>query len=145
MPFIILIGLWFFGTLLGGATPFGLFDSKPAAGVGGAAAGIGILALFTRAFRGDRWCWLGISFLVWYSVYGIKVGAGSEFWPYRGWGYDSLSFFGRPWAFWYTVIYTLLMTVFGISALKRWGLDRKDRFQILRFTSLLAFQWIFFS
>ena len=36
------------------------------------------------------------------------------------------------------------MTVFGIEALNRWGIKRKDKFQILRFASLLAFQWIFF-
>ncbi len=36
------------------------------------------------------------------------------------------------------------MTVFGIRALKRWGLERRDRFQIWRYVSLLSFQWIFF-
>ena len=36
------------------------------------------------------------------------------------------------------------MTVFGLQALKRWGLDRKDKFQIWRYVSLLSFQWIFF-
>jgi polyferredoxin len=41
-------------------------------------------------------------------------------------------------------MYTLLMTVFGIQALKRWGIDRKDKFQIWRYISLLSFQWIFF-
>jgi hypothetical protein len=41
----------------------------------------------------------------------------------------------------YTVLYTLTTTVFGIQALKRWGLDRRDRFQIWRYVSLLSFQW----
>jgi polyferredoxin len=41
-------------------------------------------------------------------------------------------------------MYTALMTVFGLQALKRWGLDRKDKFQIWRYVSLLSFQWIFF-
>src|SRR5262249_35864520 len=54
------------------------------------------------------------------------------------------SFFGRPATFWYTVLYTTLMTVFGIPALKRWGIDRKDKFQIWRYISLISFQWIFF-
>jgi len=36
------------------------------------------------------------------------------------------------------------MTVFGLLAMKRWGLDRKDKFQIWRYVSLLSFQWIFF-
>ncbi len=53
-------------------------------------------------------------------------------------------FSARPWSFWYTVLYTTLMTVFGIGAIKRWGIDRKDKFQIWRYTSLLGFQWVFF-
>ena len=81
---------------------------------------------------------------MWYTVYGVKIGKGEEFWPYRDWGYKFLSFFNRPWSFWYTVLYTTLMTVFGLQALKRWGLDRKDKFQIWRYVSLLSFQWIFF-
>jgi len=55
-----------------------------------------------------------------------------------------LSLFDRPWSFWYTVAYTLVMTYFGLQALKRWGIDRKDKFQIWRYASLLSFQWIFF-
>ena len=55
-----------------------------------------------------------------------------------------MSFFDRPWTFWYTVMYTGLMTFFGIQAMKRWGFDRKDKFQIWRFTGLISFQWIFF-
>ena len=94
--------------------------------------------------RGDRYAWLGASFLAWYTIYGVKVGGGSEFWPFTGWGYEALSFLQRPWAFWYTVLYTALMTIFGLQAMKRWGLDRKDKFQIWRFISLLSFQWIFF-
>lgn len=139
-----LLGLWFLGAALGGDAPFGW--SLPSWGslAGGLAAAAAVAALVAGGLRGDRWAWLGISFLVWYSVYGIKVGGGEELWPYQGWGYGSLSFFERPWSFWYTVLYTSLMTVFGIAALKRWGLERRDRFQIWRYTSLLAFQWIFF-
>ena len=81
---------------------------------------------------------------MWYSIYGAKVGKGQEFWPFRDWGYSALSFFDRPWSFWYTVMYTVMMTFFGIQALKRWGLDRKDRLQVWRFVSLLSFQWVFF-
>jgi hypothetical protein len=36
------------------------------------------------------------------------------------------------------------MTIFGIQAMKRWGIDRKDKFQIWRYVSLLGFQWVFF-
>lgn len=113
--------------------------------IGGAIAGIGVAALvyFGRR-REDRYAWLGVSFLAFYTVYAVKVGSGNEFWPYRDWGYKVFSFFNRPWSFWYTVLYTLTMTVFGIQALKRWGLDRKDRFQIWRYVSLISFQWIFF-
>ena len=42
------------------------------------------------------------------------------------------------------MLYTLVMTVFGLQAMKGWGLDNKDRFQIWRYVSLLGFQWIFF-
>ncbi len=139
-----LLGLAFFGGRLGGSMPI---EAEPAGGVplvGGLVALTAIAWLVLSGARGNRWSWLGISFLAWYSIYGIKVGPGSEFWPYKGWGYDSLSFFSRPWAFWYTVVYTVLMTVFGLGALKRWGIDRKDKFQIWRYTSLLSFQWIFF-
>ncbi len=138
------LGLWFFGSALGGPSPFGWELGAP---ISWLAAGVALASLGTlvaSGFRGDRWAWLGFSFVIWYSIYGIKVGKGEEFWPYRGWGYESISFFGRPWSFWYTVLYTGLMTVFGIQALKRWGLDRQDRFQIWRYTSLVSFQWIFF-
>ncbi len=139
-----LFGLSMFGGSLGGEMPLGLdaTGSLPMLGGLGALAAVG--ALVWTGARGNRWSWLGLSFFAWYSIYGIKVGTGSEFWPYKGWGYESMSFFSRPWAFWYTVMYTALMTIFGISALKRWGLDRKDKFQIWRYTSLIGFQWIFF-
>ena len=94
--------------------------------------------------RVDRYAWLGVSFLIWYTIYGAKTGTGSEFWPFRDWGYTALSFLDRPWSFWYTVLYTVLMTLFGLQAMKRWGLEKNDKFQIWRFVSLLSFQWIFF-
>jgi len=91
-----------------------------------------------------RWVGLLIAFAIAYSIYGIKLGKGEEFWPYRGWGYEALSFFGRGWSFWYTVLYTAVVTVFGLQAMKRWGFDRKDKFQIYRFATLIGFQWTFF-
>ncbi len=138
------LGLWIFGPTLGGSMPLGIDLGSLGSIAGGVLALLASMSLIGLGIRGDRWSWLGLSFFVWYSIYGIKVGKGAEFWPYQGWGYTSLSFFERPWAFWYTVLYTALMTIFGIRALKRWGLERKDRFQILRFTSLISFQWIFF-
>ena len=138
-------GLWLFGVKLGGHASLSRFDLSfvpPWTGLLIGAVGIG--ALIRAGAKGDRFAWLGLSFFVWYSVYGIKFGKGQEFWPYQNWGYKFLSLFGRPWSFWYTILYTTLMTVFGLQALKRWGLDRNDKFQIWRYTSLLSFQWIFF-
>ena len=141
---LTLVGLWFLGGALGGPHPFG-WELPTFGPIIGALAAIGALGgLIQTGSKGNRWSWLGISFLIWYALYGIKVGNGAEFWPFQGWGYKSLSFFQRPWSFWYTVMYTGLMTAFGLRALKRWGLDRRDKFQIWRFTSLLSFQWIFF-
>lgn len=91
-----------------------------------------------------RWLLLAFSFVIAYTIYGVKYGAGEEFWPFRGWGYQALSFFGRGWSFWYTVLYTAVMTIFGWQAMKRWGWDRQDRFQIYRYASLIGFQWSFF-
>jgi len=144
MTLLSLVGLWFLGPALGGPAPFGVDLGSIGVAIGAIAAAGALAGLTVTGAKGNRWSWLGVSFLLWYSIYGIKVGKGTEFWPYRGWGYTSLSLLDRPWSFWYTVMYTALMTAFGIRALKRWGLDRRDKFQIWRFTSLLSFQWIFF-
>ncbi|MBL8295146.1 MAG: NAD(P)-binding domain-containing protein [Bryobacterales bacterium] len=103
-----------------------------------------LAALALAGWRRNRYALLGLTFLVSYTIYGAKLGTGAEFWPYRGWGYEFFSFFDRPMAFWYTVSYTAVMTVFGIQAAKRWGWDRKDRFQAWRYASLIGFQWVFF-
>ena len=134
----VLCGLWLFGwhtdvaALAAWKLPGGLL----------ALASLG--GLLASGIRGSRFAWLGVSFLIAYTIYGAKLGENLEFWPYRGWGYKALSFSNRPWSFWYTVLYTLVMTVFGLQAMKRWGLDKKDRFQIWRYVSLLGFQWICF-
>lgn len=107
---------------------------------GAAAALASIAGLAFAGWRGNRFAWLGFSFLLCFTIYGAKA----DLWPYKGWGYQLFSLFGRPMSFWYTVIYTIVMTVFGINAMKRWGFDRNDRFQIWRYVSLLGFQWIFF-
>ena len=92
----------------------------------------------------SRFALLALTFVIAYTIYGVKQGEGHEFWPYRGWGAQAFTFFHRPWSFWYTVLYTAVMTVFGVQAMKRWGLDRKDKFQIWRYISLIGFQWLFF-
>lgn len=135
---LTLAGLWVFG----GETGVAALQGMGVAGGLLAMGGMGALAY--AGWRGSRFAWLGIAFLVSYTIYGAKLGTGHEFWPYRGWGYEALSLGGRPWAFWYTVMYTAVMTVFGVQAMKRWGFDRKDRFQIWRYSSLLGFQWVFF-
>ena len=136
-----LFGLWFAGGQTG-LVPDVFQQLSAWAGALAAAASVGALILTGK--NGDRWSWLSLSFLIWYTIYGAKTGGGREFWPFTNWGYDALSFADRPWSFWYTLIYTGLMTVFGIQALKRWGLERKDRFQVWRYISLIGFQWIFF-
>jgi hypothetical protein len=132
-----LVGLWYAGGQTG-MLPETLAPTF--AILGGALCLLAFAMLLILGMHGER-CW---AFRFW---------SGTRFtarnWvPARSsggnWGYNALSFFDRPWSFWYTVLYTFLMTFFGIQALKRWGLDRKDRFQVWRFISLLAFQWIFF-
>ena len=136
-----MVALWLFGGHAGETiSALGQVPSW----AGGVAAALGLALLVKTGLGGDRWSWLGLSFFAWYSIYGIKLGSGSEFWPYKNWGYDALSFADRGWSFWYTVGYTGLMTVFGIQALSRWGLKKKDKFQIWRFASLVTFQWLFF-
>ncbi|NIR48181.1 NAD(P)-binding domain-containing protein [candidate division KSB1 bacterium] len=139
------VGLWIFGVRFG-AQPslLGIELSLIPSWFGILLWAAGLIGLIQFGRKGDRFAWLGLSFFVWYTVYGVKVGKGQEFWPYKDWGYQLLSVFDRPWSFWYTVLYTTLMTVFGLQALKRWGLHRKDKFQIWRFVSLLSFQWVFF-
>jgi len=139
------IGLSIFGVKFGGSASFlGVSLSFLPEWFGLLIWALSLAGLIRFGIKGDRFAWLGFSFFVWYTIYGAKVGGGDEFWPYKNWGYKFLSFFNRPWSFWYTIIYTTLMTFFGLEAVKRWGLDRKDKFQIWRYVSLISFQWIFF-
>jgi NosR/NirI family transcriptional regulator, nitrous oxide reductase regulator len=140
MTLAVLLGLWVLG---GKASIESVRHIPPWAGAFVALASL--VSLIALGLRGDRFAWVGTSFLVCYTIYGVKIaGPGGEYWPYGKWGYEFFSFFGRPASFWYVVLYTVVMTVFGIQALKRWGLDRKDNFQIWRYISLLGFQWTFF-
>jgi putative YpdA family bacillithiol system oxidoreductase len=141
LSLLSLLGLWFMGRETGIITEY---LATAFVWLGTSLTVASLVTLIYLGVKGQRWAWLGLSFLLWYTIYGAKLGNGLEFWPFKNWGYDALSFANRPWSFWYTVLYTALMTIFGIEALKRWGLDRKDRFQIWRFFSLISFQWIFF-
>ena len=137
-----LAGLWIFG----GQASVDAVRQMPS-GVGGLLAASAFATLLLTGFRGSRWSWLGVSFLFFYALYGIKEGsngAGREFWPFSGWAYPLFAWFERPMSFWYTVLYTAVLSIFGVQAMKRWGFDRKDKFQIRRYTSLIAFQWSFF-
>ena len=136
---LTLVGLWFAGGKVFGDAPVVALQW-----VGGLIAAAAFVTLIVSGVRGSRWAWLGVSFLICYSIYGIKYGQGREYWPYRGWGYRAISLFGRPWSFWYTVFYTIIMLGFGLKALRRWGLDRADKFQIWRYASLMGCQVVFF-
>jgi len=131
-------GLWVFGGKTGIAALAGYSTA------GGVVALASIAALLFCGLRGSRYAWLGFSFVIAYTIYGAKQAEGYEYWPYRGWGARALAFWNRPWSFWYTVLYTTVMTVFGLQAMKRWGIDKHDRFQVWRYVSLISFQWIFF-
>ena len=134
-----LLGLW----VMGGQALLDVARQMPR-WLGGLVALGAFGTLLATAVRGQRWSWLGFSFLGFYSLYAIKVGPDQEFWPYTGWAYQLFNFGNRPVQFWYSVLYTVVMTFFGLQALKRWGLDRQDKFQIWRFSSLIGFQWVFF-
>ena len=97
-----------------------------------------------REWTWKRYLYLALAFALVYSICGNRMGHGHEFWPFRGWGFKTLSFLDRPWGFWCTVAYTALVTIFGFKAMKRWGFDYKDRFQIWRYSCLIGFQWTFF-
>ena len=138
LAFTALAGVW----VLGGRTGFPALEGYSWAGGVIALASLG--ALVFSALRGSRFATLGVSFVICYTIYGAKQAAGYEYWPYRGWGAQALAFWNRPWSFWYTVLYTAVMTVFGLQAMKRWGFAKRDRFQIWRYVSLISFQWVFF-
>ncbi|MCP3927348.1 MAG: NAD(P)-binding domain-containing protein [Desulfobacterales bacterium] len=67
------------------------------------------------------------------------------FWPFSyAQGISHLpAIFKHP-SFWYSAVYTILMTVFGLIAMKRWSKGWTDTYQIKRFTSLIIFQLLSF-
>jgi len=114
----------------------------------GALLGPAIGLAWRGRFRADRYAWLGLSFIVCMTVYGIA----KSLEPYKAlFGVDpggtiGFTFFGsfRSGAFLYTVAYCVVMTVFGAIAMKRWGFDHKDKSQIARYCCLIGCQWVFF-
>ncbi|MDA0348733.1 MAG: NAD(P)-binding domain-containing protein [Verrucomicrobia bacterium] len=89
----------------------------------------------------SRWTWLGITSLVVYTLYAWKKG----FWPfpYQFGIKDLPGILSHP-SLWYSLLYTFLMTYFGLKAMKRWNLGGKDTYQTYRFASLICFQIISF-
>ena len=122
-----------------------------------------------------RWATLAAVFVGVYSLYALKsYGKGLVAWPYQGWidpaTYDAwlgkifqVAFVPFAWLFsetalgdiaadrgyqqgyLYSLLYTVVMVVFGWEALVRWRNKAKDgRYQTWRFSSLIAFQVVFF-
>ncbi len=137
--------------LLWSMAAFGLRDCaasmRLALGLG-ALVGPALALAWRGRFRGDRYAWLGLSFIVCMTIYGIA----KSLEPYKTLfgvapgGTIEFMFFGslRSGAFLYTVAYCVVMTVFGAMAMKRWGFDHKDKSQIARYCCLIGCQWVFF-
>ena len=122
-----------------------------------------------------RWLYLGATFLFVYSLYTLKsYGKGPSAWPYShliapdtydvglrgifewaflpfGWLFeahameDILGNRGYQQGYIYSLLYTVVMTVFGYRAMVRWrNVARDGRYQTYRYLTLLAFQVGFF-
>ena len=63
---------------------------------------------------------------------------------YYGEGLGGFSGILKNPSFWYSAVYTLLLTVCGFFAMKRWSRNGTDRHQIYRFSSLIACQVVSF-
>ncbi|NNF43271.1 MAG: NAD(P)-binding domain-containing protein [Phycisphaerales bacterium] len=119
---------------------------------------IGIRMEGTWTWR--RWLVLLVAFLVCYFVYGAK--SNPPLWPFNvpvAWlgSADTPVSFGTWWSslqvgegrwsfklngsFWYSLLYCVLMTVFGLKAFYRWGVKYDDAYQRKRFASLITVQW----
>ncbi|MFQ5489554.1 MAG: NAD(P)-binding domain-containing protein [Phycisphaerae bacterium] len=104
-----------------------------------------------RTWDVKRWVILAASFTFCYTLYGVKKPA----WPFRAG--DALSsigqaisfktpdvlgqFVGIDPVFWYACAYSIVMTVFGLKAYRRWGVAYNDSYQKKRFASLILVQW----
>ncbi len=119
--------------------------------------GLGTLIYMGR--RRNRYAWLGMTLLISYTLYAAK--GSSPHFPFHWIGAERIAEFlstgllgwfvpravvalkGAP-SFWYSALYTFLVLYFGIKAMKRWGIDRKDPYQVKRYISIMAFQLVFF-
>ena len=78
---LVTIATMFGLSLAGPDTSVGAWSSSVTRWLGVAAAVTAFGILVSMGRRRNRYAWLGISFLVWYTIYGAKLGSGSEFWP----------------------------------------------------------------
>ncbi|PCJ19909.1 MAG: hypothetical protein COB02_06420 [Candidatus Cloacimonadota bacterium] len=89
----------------------------------------------------SKYIYLALSFVFIYLLYAWKKGMA----PFHyGQFINNLpSVLSVP-SFWYSLLYTVLMVVFGVKAMKRWNRNGKDTYQTYRFMSLIFFQIISF-
>ncbi len=89
-----------------------------------------------------RYATLVFSFIAVYLLYAWKKGKA----PFvvAGQGIENLPSIFSNTSFWYSALYTTLMIIFGIKAMKRWNRQGKDRYQTYRFLSLITFQLMSF-
>jgi len=88
-----------------------------------------------------KWAGLILAFVLIYLLYAWKKGYAP--FPYQ-WGIAGLPGLLAVPSFWYSLLYTILMMVFGIKAMKRWNKGGKDIYQTYRFLSLIGFQILSF-
>ncbi len=95
-----------------------------------------------RDWTPKRWALLAGLMAFVYTLFALK----SMRWPFNLVSperYRELFYwFGQAPSFWYTVLYTVLVTGFGIQAMRRWG--KNDRYQRWRYVSFISFQIGFF-
>ncbi|MHC4812120.1 MAG: NAD(P)-binding domain-containing protein [Planctomycetota bacterium] len=147
--------------MIGAELPFGFFKK------------VGIR--LEQTWQWKRWVVLLLAFLGVYSLYSIKsFGKGAVAWPFEGmispaaydgtlramfeWGFlpfawmfqeaalaDIMADRGFQQGYLYSLLYTIVMVVFGWEAMIRWrGHARDGRYQTYRYLTLLAFQVGFF-
>ncbi len=104
-----------------------------------------------RTWDFKRWAALIVAFLVCYTIYGVKKPAwpfadGDIFasWPHKV-SFNTPSILGSfvrvdP-VFWYAFLYSVVMTIFGLKAYRRWGVAFQDSYQKMRYVSLITVQW----
>jgi len=89
-----------------------------------------------------RWSILAGSFIVVYLLYAWK----KAFFPFTHYAMgisDLPGVFKNP-SFWYSLLYTVLMIIFGVKAALRWKKGQNGTHQVMRFTSLIIFQLLSF-